>query len=183
MQACFIGSCIISFFRLISFGYDWKESINTEENFSPLSMTYAHLTNRTQAFDDLLSSNPFLQNSFEEQFVIGQSYSFTNNDQLEKDRTNYMYFKGGIDVSGNLLGLVQSLFVKHKATPGTPYLIFGTPYSQYYKFDIDMPMPSTREATGAGADDDANIRLDLLPLFHCHFCRFGSPQCQGLQIR
>ena len=121
-----------------SFGYDWKESINTEENFSPLSMTYAHLTNRTQAFDDLLSSNPFLRNSFEEQFVIGQNYSFTYNDQLEKDRTNHMYFKGSIDISGNLLGLAQSLFIKHKATPETPYEIFGTTYSQYYKFDIDV---------------------------------------------
>jgi len=121
-----------------SFGYDWKESINTEENFSPLSITYAHLTNRTQAFNDLLSSNPFLRNSFEEQFVIGQNYSFTYNDQLEKDRTNYLYFKGGVDISGNLLGLVQSLFIKHKAAPGTPYEIFGTPYSQYYKFDIDV---------------------------------------------
>ena len=121
-----------------SFGYDWKESINTEENFSPLSITYAHLTNRTQAFDDLLNGNPFLRNSFEEQFVIGQNYSFTYNDQLEKDRTNHLYFKGNIDISGNLLELAQSLFIKHRATPETPYEIFGTPYSEYYKFDIDV---------------------------------------------
>ena len=121
-----------------SFGYDWKESINTEENFNPLAVTFAHLTNRTQAFDDLLSGNPFLQNSFEEQFVIGQNYFFIYNDQLEKDRTNHLYFKGSADISGNLLGLVQSLFIKHKASPGTPYEIFGTPYSQYYKFDIDV---------------------------------------------
>ncbi len=121
-----------------SFGYDWKGSINTEQSFSPLAITYAHLTNRTQAFDDLLSGNPFLQNSFEEQFVIGQNYSFTYNDQLEKDRTNHLYFKGSIDLSGNLLELAQSLFNKHSASPEVPYEIFGTPYSEYYKFDIDV---------------------------------------------
>ena len=39
-----------------------------------------------------------------------------------------------------------------------------------------------RKSAGAGADD-ADIGFDLLPLFHCHFCCFGSPQCKGLQIR
>ena len=34
--------------------------------------------------------------------------------------------------------LVQSLFYKQKATPDTPYEIFGTAYSEYYKFDIDL---------------------------------------------
>ncbi|MCX6143636.1 MAG: BamA/TamA family outer membrane protein [Ignavibacteriales bacterium] len=121
-----------------SFGYNWKESINTEHNLSPLSITFAHLTNRTQKFDDLLSTNPFLRKSFEEQFIIGQNYSFTYNDQLEKDHKNHLYFKGSIDLSGNLLQLVQSLFIKHKATPDTPYEIFGTTYSEYYKFDIDV---------------------------------------------
>jgi outer membrane protein assembly factor BamA len=33
---------------------------------------------------------------------------------------------------------VQALFIKHKATPDTPYEIFGTTYSEYYKFDIDL---------------------------------------------
>jgi outer membrane protein assembly factor BamA len=121
-----------------SFGYIWKESINTEHNLSPLSITFAHLTNTTQKFDNLLSTNPFLKKSFDEQFIIGQIYSFTYNDQLEKDHKNHLYFKGSVDLSGNLLQLVQSLFIKHPATPDNPYKFFGTTYSEYYKFDIDL---------------------------------------------
>ena len=121
-----------------SFGYNWKESISKEHNFNPLSITYAHLTNTTQKFDDLLNTNPFLRKSFEEQFIIGQNYSFTYNNQLEKDHKNHLYFKGSIYLSGNLLQLVQSLLIKNKATPDTPYKIFGMIYSQYYKFDIDL---------------------------------------------
>jgi outer membrane protein insertion porin family len=121
-----------------SFGYNWKESMSTEHNFSPLSITFAHLTNRTQKFDDLLNVNPFLRRSFEEQFIIGQNYSFTYNDQLEKDHQNHLYFKGSIDLSGNLLQLAQSLFISHKATTDTPYNILGTAYSEYFKFDIDV---------------------------------------------
>jgi len=121
-----------------SFSYIWKQSVNTEQSFSPLSIAFAHLTNRTQIFDNLLSSNPFLKNSFNEQFIIGQNYSYTYNNQLEKERKNHLYFKGSIDLSGNLVALGQSLFTKHAATPETPYALFGTPYSEYYKFDIDL---------------------------------------------
>ena len=121
-----------------SFAYIWKQSANTEQSLSPLSITFAHLTNRTQIFNDLLSSNPFLKNSFNEQFIIGQTYSYTYNNQLEKERKNHLYFKGSIDLSGNVVGLVQSLFTRHTATPETPYTLFGTPYSEYYKFDIDL---------------------------------------------
>jgi outer membrane protein assembly factor BamA len=121
-----------------SFGYIWKESISKEHNFSLLSITFAHLANATQKFNDLLSTNPLLKKSFEQQFIIGENYSYTYNNQLEKDRKNHLYFKGSIDLSGNLLNLVQSLFINHKATPDNPYEIFGTIYSQYYKLDIDL---------------------------------------------
>ncbi|RPI04896.1 MAG: hypothetical protein EHM64_08375, partial [Ignavibacteriae bacterium] len=121
-----------------SFGYHWKESINKEHDFSPLSITFAHLANATQKFNELLSANPLLKKSFEQQFIIGQNYSFTYNDQLDRDHQNHLYFKGSIDLSGNLLQLGQSLFYKQRATSDTPYEIFGTAYSEYYKFDIDL---------------------------------------------
>jgi outer membrane protein assembly factor BamA len=121
-----------------SFGYQWKGSIRTEHTLSPLSIAFAHLTNTTQKFNDLLNANPLLRKSFEDQFIIGQNYSFTYNDQLEDDHKNHLYFKGSIDLSGNLLQLVQALFINHKPTPETPYELFGRGYSEYYKFDIDV---------------------------------------------
>jgi outer membrane protein assembly factor BamA len=121
-----------------SFGYNWKESISKEHNLNLLSITFAHLTNTTQTFNDLLNANPLLKKSFEEQFIIGQNYSFTYNDQLETDHKNHLYFKGSMNFSGNLLQLAQSLFYNHTATPDAPYEIFGTTYSEYYKFDIDL---------------------------------------------
>jgi outer membrane protein assembly factor BamA len=121
-----------------SFGYNWKQSINKEHSLSPLSITFAHLANTTQKFNDLLSTNPLLKKSFEQQFIIGQVYSFTYNDQLEKGHKNHLYFKGNVDLSGNLLQLAQSLFIKRKATPDDPYQFFGTTYSEYCKFDIDL---------------------------------------------
>ncbi|MGA9118380.1 MAG: BamA/TamA family outer membrane protein [Bacteroidota bacterium] len=121
-----------------SFGYLWKETLSKEHAVNPIAVTFAHLTKTTQEFKDLLATNSFLRKSFEEQFTIGQTYSFTYTDQLEKDRKNHLYFKGSIDLSGNLIHLVQSLLGEKGGTPDNPYRIFGTPYSEYSRFDVDV---------------------------------------------
>ena len=121
-----------------SFGYKWKETANTEHSFNPIAVTFAHLTNTTQQFNDLLAANSFLRKSFEEQFTIGQTYSFTYADQLDKDRKNHVYFKGSVDLSGNVIHLVQSLMGERGGTPADPYKILGTPYSEYSRFDLDV---------------------------------------------
>ncbi|MEO8168769.1 MAG: hypothetical protein ABI623_11010, partial [bacterium] len=92
-----------------AFGYNWKESLSKEHSLDPISVTFAHLTKTTDKFKELLNSNPFLRKSFEEQFIIGQTYSFTYNDQLEKDKKNHLYFKGSVDFSGSLIHLVQGI--------------------------------------------------------------------------
>ncbi|MFA6457559.1 MAG: BamA/TamA family outer membrane protein, partial [Bacteroidota bacterium] len=121
-----------------SFGYHWKESASKEHIFNPFSLTFAQLTRTTEKFDELLRINQLLRKSFEEQFILGHSYTFTYNDQMNRELTNHLYFQGNIDLSGNLLQLIQSLFVEGTASPAAPYKIFGTIYSEYYKFDIDL---------------------------------------------
>ncbi len=133
-----------------SFGYTWKETLSKEHSFNPISVTVAHLTNTTQQFKDLMTTNPFLRRSFEEQFIIGQTYSFTYTDQLERDRKNHLYFKGSVDLSGSLIHLVHSLFRKDKATPSNPYTILGAAYSEYSKFDVDIRQYyNTRDQTSS----------------------------------
>jgi len=103
-----------------SFGYNWKESISKEHDFSLLSITFAHLANTTQKFNDLLNANPLLKKSFEQQFIIGENYSFTYNDQLEKEHKNHLYFKGSIDLSGTCCSLCNRYFTSKKRHPILP---------------------------------------------------------------
>jgi outer membrane protein assembly factor BamA len=132
----------LQYYQMISgdaeFGYTWKGTLSTEHVLNPFAVTFALLTKRTDKFNELLSTNPLLRKSFEEQFSIGPNYSFTYNDQLDQSEKNHLYFKGSADFSGNILYAAQSLLTGVKGTPDNPHRILGTVYSQYSKFDIDV---------------------------------------------
>jgi outer membrane protein assembly factor BamA len=119
------------------FGWTWHESPLKEHVLNPFAITFAHLTKKTEAFVALLRANPLLQKSYEEQFIIGENYSFTYNDQLDETKVDHLFFKGNADFSGNILSAAQSLLGGRKATPEAPHTILGKVYSQYSKFDID----------------------------------------------
>ncbi|HSQ75450.1 MAG TPA: BamA/TamA family outer membrane protein [Bacteroidota bacterium] len=121
-----------------SFGYAWKETLSKDHVFNPISITLAHLTRTTDQFKTLLTANPFLRRSIEDQFIIGQTYAFTYTNQLENDRKNHLYFRGSIDLSGSLIHVVQSLFRRDKGTPENPYTIAGAAYAEYSRFDVDV---------------------------------------------
>jgi outer membrane protein insertion porin family len=122
----------------LSYGYTWKQNTRVEHEFNPISINFAKLENTTKAFDDLLAENPFLKKSFEEQFTLGGNYSFTYNSLVNNPRRNLFYFNGMIDLSGNLVDLVQSLATGTKSTPDDPHKLFGYVYSQYTKLSADL---------------------------------------------
>ncbi|HEV7230953.1 MAG TPA: BamA/TamA family outer membrane protein, partial [Bacteroidia bacterium] len=120
-----------------SFGYKWKENARKEHELDPVSVTLTRLNSTTPAFNKLLQENSFLRKSFQEQFIIGSKYSFTYNTQIGVQHRNQYYFNGTIDVAGNTLHTLQSLFMSRASTDAQPYTIFGYPYSQYSRVTAD----------------------------------------------
>jgi outer membrane protein assembly factor BamA len=51
-----------------------------------------------------------------------------------KLRVHSFYFAGTIDIAGNLLNAVQK---QVKKSSDEPFVLFGSPYSQYARFDVD----------------------------------------------
>jgi hypothetical protein len=121
-----------------SFGYVWKVSDAAEHRFNPFAVTYAQLTSTTPEFRALTAGNPLLQRSFDEQFIIGQTYTFFYSDLYDGARKNHITFNGTVDLSGNILHLVQSLSYGRPATPEDPYRLANTVYSQYAKTMVDL---------------------------------------------
>ena len=115
-----------------SYGYIWKESARKEHTLNPVSVTYVQPFNTTSLFDSLKAKDPTLRNNFDRQFILGANYSFTYSDQLETERRHNFYFKGTLDLSGNIAGLFTG-----RNSPSDQATLFGTPFSQYVKAEAD----------------------------------------------
>ncbi|TDU42958.1 outer membrane protein assembly factor BamA [Gelidibacter sediminis] len=115
------------------FGYVWDANRYVTHQINPISVSYTDLVNSTPEFEDILSENPFLRRSFEQQFISGLTYSFTYNELVDTQRTHQKYLNFTLDVAGNSI----SLFGKEE-TPNSPKTFLGLEYVQYAKADVDI---------------------------------------------
>src|SRR5690606_4439683 len=83
-------------------------------------------------FDNILARNPFLQSSFDQQFIAGINYSYTYNGMVDQRRKHQFYVNGSTDIAGNLLSLITG---KRTAAPQT---FLGLEYAQYAKGALDF---------------------------------------------
>jgi outer membrane protein insertion porin family len=118
------------------YGFKWKENIKKEHELNPISVSYTSLANKSEAFTELLASNPFLEKSYEEQFIAGASYSYTYNDQVGPEKKTQYFFHFTTEVAGNTFSIAKSLF-GDKVSSENPSSVIGSVYSQFAKFSID----------------------------------------------
>ncbi|MBM1107177.1 BamA/TamA family outer membrane protein [Aurantibacter crassamenti] len=111
-----------------SFGYTWKANKYVFHELNPISINYVNLANTTPEFEEILNSNPFLKQSFEQQFIAGLNYTFTYNELVDTDKSQPIFVTTSLDVSGNMLNLVS----------GGNEKVLGLEYAQYAKVDIDF---------------------------------------------
>lgn len=119
-------------FRL-SAGYFWKETIQKEHQFNPVSITYVQPLSISQLYTDSMARNPTLQKAVEKQFILGSSYNYNYNG-LTGTFNRGFYFNGLADISGNIAGLLTGANVNENR----PKYIFGAQFSQYLKLEGDF---------------------------------------------
>lgn len=120
-----------------NFGYRWSKTDRMEHSFNPLEITFTKLPedSKSQEFNDYLAENPGVQRSFDEQFILGAGYEYTYNPP--RGRQNDFYFRGGIDVAGNVLNAIYAATDARKDTLGR-YNFLGVPFSQYIRTRVDL---------------------------------------------
>lgn len=118
-----------------AYGYIWKETLQKEHTFYPISIQYVQPINVTQVYLDRRKMNETLQKVIDTQFILGANYSYLLN-QMAGGRIprNGIYFNGLADISGNIAGLVKKSAIKS----GDTARIFGAPFSQYLKLETDL---------------------------------------------
>ncbi|BFO64857.1 BamA/TamA family outer membrane protein [Chryseobacterium sp. KCF3-3] len=116
-----------------SFGYLWKENARKEHELKVIDITLVSPANVTEEYKIKSAENPAMQRIVDRQLIFGPTYSFTyTNTMLPK--TNTVYYKGTLDLAGNITGLATGADVKKDKEKK----IFGIPFSQYVKIENDF---------------------------------------------
>ena len=117
-----------------SFGYLWKESIKKEHELKVMDINYVSPFNISDLYKEQMAINPNLGRIIEEQLIFGPTYTYTFTNTMLTAKKHTFYFQGGVDLSGNITGLITGADVKTK----DPVTIFDVPFSQYIKAETDF---------------------------------------------
>ncbi|WP_455169076.1 translocation and assembly module lipoprotein TamL, partial [Aegicerativicinus sediminis] len=116
-----------------SFGYSWNANRFITYDYSPISVVITKLSNTTAEFEDILEANPFLQQSFEQEFIPGTLLGFTYNGMVDQNKTHQIYFSANFETAGNLTGLIGK-----EDEVSSNKTVFGMEYAQFAKLDVDL---------------------------------------------
>ncbi|GEN68099.1 translocation and assembly module lipoprotein TamL [Chryseobacterium rhizosphaerae] len=116
-----------------SFGYIWKENARKEHELKVIDITLVSPQKVTAAYDSISKINPAMGRIVQKQLIFGPTYSYTYTNTM-LPRTNTFYYKGTLDLAGNITGLVTGANAKKDKQKE----IFGIPFSQYVKIENDL---------------------------------------------
>ncbi|WP_026063377.1 translocation and assembly module lipoprotein TamL [Pedobacter arcticus] len=117
-----------------SFGYLWKENIRKEHSLKVTEITYTNSSNVSEEYLLKAKNDLSLQRVIDDQLIFGPSYSYTYTTTGEAQKKNTFYYKGQVDLAGNIAGLIN----KGDVLNGDTSRIFGVPFSQYLKIENDF---------------------------------------------
>jgi outer membrane protein insertion porin family len=117
-----------------SFGYIWKKNERKEHELNVSEITYVASNNVSDLYNEQIAVNASLGRVIQKQLIFGPTYSYTYQNTNHKRTKNTFYFKSGIDLSGNLVGLASGADIKTK----DPKTILNVPYSQFVKLEADF---------------------------------------------
>lgn len=150
-----------------SFGWLWKTSLREEQDFYPLNLTLVNSSNVSEEYLRLIQADTLLARIIEEQLIIGPSYTYTYTNTIDLKKRNGFYYRGHLDLSGNLLGLLQGANAKN----GAVRKLFDVQYSQFFKMEHDL-----RYYRRLGTGNTQRVWVNRLNI------GFGLPYGNSLQL-
>jgi len=122
----------------VSFGYRWRETETKSHEYNPVNINFLKLSDTKPDFELILDQNPLIRRSFEEQFIIGSTYSFKYDSRLEKEKRHNFFFQANIDLSGNIAQIATAITKGEAPSDSSNYKLFGAAFSQYVRTDLNF---------------------------------------------
>jgi len=124
-----------------SFGYQWNQGNYRTHVVYPLQMNFVKIpTIEQEYYKNVIEKSNYLINSYKDVLIAGGSYSYIFNRQNIRRSKDNWFLRFNAEASGNLLrGIMKVTGVKYIADSiSSHYNIFGQPFSQFVKADIDI---------------------------------------------
>lgn len=117
-----------------SFGYQFKENARKEHQLNITEITYVSSTNVSGEYQRQADTIEALQKVIDKQLIFGPTYSFTYTNTMQKRKRNTFYFKGTLEESAGITGLVSGA----DYYSGDQKKVLNVPYSQFVKAEVDF---------------------------------------------
>ena len=116
--------------------YEFHPTTIRHHTFTPFRLIFNQLSNTTQAFDSIVSKNPTLRQSLQNQFIPSIGYSYTLGNPVLSEGRNKTLWTFAVTEAGHLVSGVYAIFgerfsVKDKS-------IMGNPYAQFLKITTEL---------------------------------------------
>jgi len=119
--------------------YTWNTSTAATHVVQPFDLSYIKL-DPSESFSEVLNNiqNPFLRNSYTDNFILASKYSYILNTQNSNRLKNHVYFRGNIETAGNLLAAASNSWNSNVNEVDGSRNIAGIRYAQYIRADVDL---------------------------------------------
>ncbi len=119
-----------------SYGFEWLRDRYTQNEYRLVSFDYVRLLESSDRLEELFDQNILSRESFEDQVILGSSYSFSHSPPYQRNRSIRSYFGGSVEIAGNLLNGISEIGNFSKNENGQ-YTFAGVPYAQYFRMQAD----------------------------------------------
>ncbi|WP_421827802.1 BamA/TamA family outer membrane protein [Larkinella sp.] len=121
---------------LTTFGYSWRSNPQTEHIFQPISINYVLPSNFTEKFfaleDDPSTRQQYINILRSEQLILSTLYTYNLSSSPRTTSAYTQRLSVNIEPAGNLAS-----WLTRKTNEEGREAIFGVPYSQFFRMDVD----------------------------------------------
>jgi outer membrane protein insertion porin family len=119
--------------------YDFLEQANKVHSITPIDIEFSKGTIDPEAEAELLRQNRYSYKYLigRTVFTTGSQYTYQVNGNKLNTYANFTYFKGMLDIGGNMQSLVSNILNTPRDTLGQRTM-FGYTFAQYAKTELDL---------------------------------------------
>lgn len=123
------------FFKMLAFGgsasYEFQPSATSHHSVTPFKLTYSLLQRTTAEFDSIITDNPALGQSLENQFIPAIGYTYTYDDSPITTKKNHLWWQSSITQAGLIIDAIYA--VAGKSFNKRDKQLLGNKFAQFIK--------------------------------------------------